>query len=252
MSTRTFAGKPACECLIKWLPAYQTELLRRGVIKHSLDVYQLIGSYAKSADTHKPGGAYDVGQVSDEAILVAREMGAAGFHRPEGWDNGDGIEHQHGVLRGCPHNAGGRYQIVALEQGFNGLGHLGKGGRDTDPRPAKWRTWKEGIAWAHEQAVLALPTVNLANVRRQFRRALRLETGAVHTAPGVRQIQAALNHEFPKHTKLLLDGKVGAATLERWGQWEQRDGVVDRPRVPDARTLEELAIKTGRFRVVGK
>lgn len=164
--TVIFRGRPACECLAAWLPAYEAELLRRGVIKHNIDIYQLVGTAKASAGTHMPGGAYDVAQVSSVAILVAREMGAAAFHRPPNWDGRNGGEHQHGVLRGCPHNAGGRYQIAALEAGYNGLGHLGRGGRDVDPRPKTWRTWQQGIAWAKVQA-LPVETVNVvvANVK---------------------------------------------------------------------------------------
>lgn len=146
----TFRGKPACSCLVTWLPAYEAELLRRHDIKHNLDIYQLIGGAPASGGTHSRGGAYDAAQVSDTAILVAREMGAAAWHRPYNWDGRGGIAHQHGVLRGCPHNGPARYQIAALDAGYNGLGHLGRGGRDTGPRTPV-RTWKQGIEWARAQ-----------------------------------------------------------------------------------------------------
>lgn len=151
-----FHGKPACPCLKKWLTAYQAALLRRGIIKKSIDVYQLIGGYVGSAGTHRPGGAYDIAQRSPEAILVAREMGAMAWDRPDDWDGDGGIGHQHGVLIGCPHNAGGRYQIDAGKAGYNGLGRGGRGGRDTGHRPKVWRTWQQGIEWEKEQAAAAL------------------------------------------------------------------------------------------------
>lgn len=30
-----FRGKPACECLAEWLPAYEAELIARGALKTS-------------------------------------------------------------------------------------------------------------------------------------------------------------------------------------------------------------------------
>lgn len=153
--TVMFRGRPACTCLATWLPAYEAELLRRGVIEHSIDIYQLIGGATASAGTHATGGAFDIAQTSREAIAVARQMGAdATWHRTpaQGFPN-----HTHGVLRGCPHNGPARYQIDAVDAGYNGLGHAGRGGKDDGPRPLSKRTWREGIAWAKEQAQ---PTVD--------------------------------------------------------------------------------------------
>lgn len=155
-----FRNRKACRCLATWLPAYEAELLRRGVIKHNIDIFQLIGSNPKSAGTHKSGGAFDIAQTTDEAIEVARLMGAdATWLRPLNWDGKGGIEHTHGVLRGCRHNAPARYQVTAVDAGFNGLGHLGQGGPDTGPRPLSKRTWKEGIAWARTQRPAELVVV---------------------------------------------------------------------------------------------
>lgn len=153
----TFRGHPACPCLAEWLPVYEAELLRRGIVKHNIDIYQLIGGAAASAGTHTKGGAYDVAQVTTEAIEVAREMGAAAWHRPKNWDNAGGIEHHHGVLNGCPHNTPARYQIDAYKLGFNGLGRLGHGAADNGPRVMPLRTWKAGITWAKNQAKAAKP-----------------------------------------------------------------------------------------------
>jgi hypothetical protein len=141
-----FRGKPACTCLASWLPVYEAVLLRRGVIKKSLDIYQLIGTAPASAGTHK-GGAYDIAQVSTAAVRNAREMGSAAWHRTPA--QGFRPEHHHGVLKGCPHVAPiAANQITALAAGYNGLGHLGRGGKDDGPAPRHLRTWEEGIAWA--------------------------------------------------------------------------------------------------------
>ena len=148
-----FRGHPACPCLAEWLPVYESELQRRGILRGSLTIYQLIGGAAASAGTHSEGGAFDLLDLpGDEEIWVGRQMGAdALWSRPYNWDGQGGMDHDHGVLRGCPHNGPARYQIAAVDAGFNGLGHLGEGGRDTGPRPLSYRTWREGIAWAQAQ-----------------------------------------------------------------------------------------------------
>lgn len=149
----TFRGFPACPCLATWLPAYEAELQRRGVLDGPLHIYQLIGGAAASADTHSQGGAFDLLDLpGGEDLVVARQMGAdATWSRPDNWDGRGGMPHIHGVLTGCPHNGPAHYQIDAVRDGYNGLGHLGRGGRDTGPRPLSGRTWREGIAWATRQ-----------------------------------------------------------------------------------------------------
>lgn len=146
----SFRGYPACTCLAEWLPVFEAELKRRGVIKNSIDVAQLIGSAPQSAATHKPGGAFDIWQHDATTVKIAREMGAAAWARTraQGFD-----PHTHGVLNGCPHNSGGRYQIRALKLGRNGLGWAGLGGKDDGPAPRSLRTWREGIKWAKAKAV---------------------------------------------------------------------------------------------------
>lgn len=145
-------GRPACPCLAEWIPAYEHELQRRGLLTGPLRIYQLIGGSPLSGGTHLQGGAEDDDRVSDGAIWVARQMGAdASWHRPYNWDGDGGGAHAHHVLTGCPHNGPARYQIDAVRAGFNGLGHLGHGAPDTGPRPLSGRTWREGIQWAKEQ-----------------------------------------------------------------------------------------------------
>jgi hypothetical protein len=144
-----FRGKPCCDCLAEWLPWFEKVLLAKGIIRHSLDVYQLIGGASASAGTHRTGGAFDLGQFSWAALRVARDMGA-----DADWDRltsqGFSVRHSHGVLRGCPHNGPARYQIVAVDDGYNGLGYQGRGGRDNGPRPLSHRSWEQGIVWAKQ------------------------------------------------------------------------------------------------------
>lgn len=145
----TFRGLKSCACLNRWIPAFEKELRRRGLLKGNLPLYQLVGNAAASAGTHT-GGSIDTIPLSNAALKVAREMGCAMWHRRA--SQGPWIAHSHGILRACPHNYGGRYQIAALAAGYNGLGAGGRGGRDDGPPPRKLRTWKAGIRWAKKQA----------------------------------------------------------------------------------------------------
>lgn len=144
-----FRGLPACVCLVEWLPVYEVELQRRGVLDGPLRVYQLIGDAPASGGVHKTGGAFDITDyLGGEDVWVARQMGAdATWARVAGFST----VHIHGVLTGCPHNGPARYQIDAVRAEFNGLGRGGRGGPDDGPRPLSGRTWREGIAWAKEQ-----------------------------------------------------------------------------------------------------
>lgn len=158
----TFRGLPACPCLATWIPAYEAELQRRGLLTDALRIYQLIGGTAASAGTHSKGGAFDTAYMGDAAIWVARQMGAdATWHRPNNWDGAGGMEHDHGVLTGCPHNGPAAYQIDAVRAGYNGLGHLGHGAPDTGPRPLSGRTWQQGLAWAQAQRTKEDPNMAL-------------------------------------------------------------------------------------------
>lgn len=148
-------GKPACICLAEWLPYYERELKARGILPagSTLTVYQLIGGAVASGGTHATGGAFDVADLpGDEELWVARQMGSAAWSRRTNWDGNNGIAHIHGVLRGCPHNGPARYQIAALDAGYNGLGAGGRGGPDDGPKPFPTWTWRDGVSWHHEQA----------------------------------------------------------------------------------------------------
>ena len=203
-----FRGRPACPCLAKWLPVYEAELLRRGVIKRTIDIYQLIGGAAASAGTHTKGGAYDVAQVTTEAIKVAREMGAATWHRPAGWDGPGSIEHQHGVLNGCPHNTPARYQISAYLAGYNGLGHLGHGAPDNGPRVLPLRTWQDGIAWAKAQADPVADSTAAAKAATKQIRADKQKAKAKGQTVRVQRLKAA---QAKVKKALSVLGKIGGA-----------------------------------------
>lgn len=155
----TFRGKPACSCQVEWIPAYEAEAQRRGILApgQTLTIYQLIGGAPQSGGTHTDGGAGDFLDLpGEEDLWLMRQMGAdASWLRPKNWDGKGGIKHVHSVLRGCPHNGPARYQYDSPTQGVDhgrdGLSHGGRGAPDDGPRPLSYRTWREGIAWAEEQ-----------------------------------------------------------------------------------------------------
>lgn len=194
--TVIFRGKPACECLAAWLPAYERELRARGVLpkRGTLTIYQLIGGAAASGGTHATGGAFDLLDLpGDVDLWVARQMGAdASWTRQENWDGRGGMRHNHGVLRGCPHNGPARYQIAAVDAGYNGLGSGGRGATDDGPRPLSGRSWEAGLVWQREQA----------RVRRRARLTARIQP--------LREQKAALQDEVAKVT-----AKIGRLRTKR-------------------------------------
>lgn len=133
-----------CACLKAWLPAYESELLQRGLIHTCIDLYQTIGGYGPSGGTHATGGAADTGQYSERQVKVARKMGAAAWHRTpsQGF-----IHHTHLVLNGCPHaSPTAKGQVTDYKRGWNGL--VGRSRRRESLLPRRLRTWEQGIEWA--------------------------------------------------------------------------------------------------------
>ena len=161
----TAYGKPACACLAEWLPAYEAELLARGVVVNGIDVLQLIGNAPASAGVHSKGGAFDIAQTQGTAVWVARQMGAdATWARM--WP---GNVHTHGVLRGCPHNEPARYQVAAVDAGFDGTGAGGRGAPDDGPRPLSKRTWQQGLVWHRERVAERAERKRLTDLIEELR-----------------------------------------------------------------------------------
>lgn len=147
-----YRGFPCCSCLLEWIPVYERAATARGIVPGpTVKILQLTGANPDSAGTHSDGGAFDFGFYSgDQArdlVWLGRQMGAdATWYRA--WD---GNHHVHGVLRGCPHNGPARYQIDAVDDGYDGLGYMGREGPDDGPRPLTYRSWEQGIKWAEEE-----------------------------------------------------------------------------------------------------
>ena len=183
-----FRGHPACPCLAQWLPAYERELQRRGLLAGQLRIYQLIGGAPQSGGTHTKGGAFDLLDLPGGTDLwVARQMGAdATWSRPYNWDGRGGMAHMHGVLRGCPHNGPARYQYDSVTSGVDhGRNGLANHGVDDGPRPLSGRTWQQGIEWAEEQDMASDETIEKI-AKRTAELVLDAEVGKDRTT--VRQV----------------------------------------------------------------
>ena len=140
----------ACAHLAQWLKVYDALQVARG--RGHVTYYQTVGGADASAGTHLCGSAWDMAYTSDAAIMDAREMGAADWHRRPGYNGwpSSGANHVHGLIL-CGDNSCNGYQYTAWLSGHNGLGMNGVGAGDMLPRPSTIRTWQQGIAWAQAQ-----------------------------------------------------------------------------------------------------
>ena len=149
-------GKRTCACMAEWFYVMEKEAKRQGIVKNTVDIYQLIGNASASAGYHRSGACGDFKQASEKFVKLCRNMGAAAWKR----DRSDGmILHTHLALKGCPHlTSGAKAQVGELERGGDGL--VGSR-RDKGPRSGvKWplRSWKEGVAWAKAQGKPSTPS----------------------------------------------------------------------------------------------
>ena len=124
----TYAGKVAfrggwtCECVALSLPRVERAMIQRGIIRHSIDVWQLgyRTDVAASAGTHSAGCMVDVGQYSDAALRCWREYGWTMQHRTRA--QGFSMDHGHGGPYGCWHGSDyADYQQREYSLGRNGL-----------------------------------------------------------------------------------------------------------------------------------
>lgn len=133
------------EPTLEWFKLVEEVSRRKGWVKNTLDIYQVIGGSSKSGGTHLGGGAIDHWISSNvvELVRLERNAGACSWHRrpSQGF-----AHHIHAGGKGLgkkPYN----YQITALERGRNGLASNGK---DDGPRNGVvWplRTLDQGVDW---------------------------------------------------------------------------------------------------------
>lgn len=117
-----FRGRRTCICVATIVPLVEAEMKRRGLIKNSVDFFQMgynKGGVSASAGTHDRGGCIDVAQHSDAHLAVWRMFGVRMQRRTpaQGFDL-----HGHGWPGGCPHlSSGARYQESEWRRKRNGL-----------------------------------------------------------------------------------------------------------------------------------
>lgn len=114
----SFRGGRTCVCVAFSLPLVEQEMIRRGLIKRSIDVWQFgyRNDVKASAGFHSRGGNTDVAQFSDEQLRCWRECGWAMQRR----DRGFATKHGHGWPVGCPHLAK-QDQVRSWLKGRDGL-----------------------------------------------------------------------------------------------------------------------------------
>lgn len=162
-----------CACMAATLPKVEDDMLRLGLIKFSLDVFQWAynpGKVAASANTHDRGGVIDVGQYTLEQRRVWAKWGIMMFPRTHafGWTGG---EHGHGVWVGCPHQVEYvQWQVKSGLAGGDGLGSMdtlkGRAWRNFEKPTHTWQqrlTINEGAVRAaairtKAQAKVVVPT----------------------------------------------------------------------------------------------
>lgn len=173
MTTLTYRGLPCCTCQAEWFPAFEAELVARGLPVPRL--MQLIGDAKASAKVHTSGGCADWDSIDVEIAAVARMMGApATWVRDGSRDSFYDNQHTHSGLRGCVHMAsGGLAQIKEVDVGGDGL----LGGVADDPRLRDFlnrRTWRQGIEWHRLQDLrrARIAKIEKARARRAKARAV--------------------------------------------------------------------------------
>lgn len=152
------SGRPAMGCphMQEWLLLFTRLQIARRRIKTCLDIVQAFGDSPNSGGTHLQGTALDITQLDAGLIADAREAGARGtWPRGPKWGQKNMPIHTHLSLD-CPCTSGSDYQVIAADNGYNGLGYRGEGGRDYVPAPRVRRDWAQGMEWMRGQ-LAAIP-----------------------------------------------------------------------------------------------
>lgn len=125
-------------------------LLVHATLGLNLAIIQARGDYSGSGGTHSDGWAIDI-RTRDfdrdtiaRLVMLARRCGASATWYRTTVGSGP---HIHLVVDAGDLYTASRYQTRAVRAGYNGLGRLGRSGRDTHPAPDRWRTYTEGLAY---------------------------------------------------------------------------------------------------------
>lgn len=113
-----------CVCMKITLPLIEEEMIRRKIIRNSIDFFQLgyRGDVKASAGTHDMGGAIDVAQgqtKTEREVWAMYGVMMAPRNRAWGWTGGP---HGHGGWYGCNHRHPSlARQVKNMMNGYNGL-----------------------------------------------------------------------------------------------------------------------------------
>ena len=156
-----FRGGWTCSCVATSLPLVEQDMIRCGLIKQSIDIFQLGyrgGATAASKGTHDEGGCTDVAQRSPEHIKVWREWGWTMQDRSKAFPDD---QHAHGWPYRCPHLApdaeAQERDWDRKDAGLVGTGRVGGMWPIDDWKTAMKKRLAE-IAEADQQKELELPT----------------------------------------------------------------------------------------------
>lgn len=173
-----------CPHLGQWWPVFTRLQILRGQIERRLDIVQAYGFSDKSAGTHAQGTATDITQTASGIVADAREAGArATWCRGQQWGQPTMGNHIHLALD-CPCIAGSDYQIAAADDGYNGLGLNGRGGKDYHPAPKVRRDWQAGITWMTAEIARLNPEDTMPITTDDARLIASTTLGAPITASG--------------------------------------------------------------------
>lgn len=156
-----FRGGWTCGCVATSLPLVEADMIKRGLIKESIDIFQLgyRTNVAASAGTHAAGGNTDVDQWSAEQIEVWWEWGWNTQHRTEAQGF---MNHGHGAPVGCPHlSPAGQDQMNDWRNGRDGLIWHNK-----VPNWPGWINWEDAIK-AHGSSVKPAADERASKVDKQ-------------------------------------------------------------------------------------
>lgn len=205
-----FRSGYTCSCVVAVFPLIEAEMIAKGIIKRSIDVWQwgYRTDVAASAKTHAAGGVIDTAQYSDAALKVWREWGFEVQHRTraQGFD----MDHGHGVLKGCPHLSTGRgttaaWQAQEWEAGRNGL--VGRG-KIAGPGPIgkATPTWQQAVKNHTARETLAEVIKRLGPIADVSAKAINNARGTGYASRHVAVMQEWLNAVLVPTPLLVVDG----------------------------------------------
>lgn len=197
----------------------------------------LQGSFSKavsvSGGTHDGSGALDIsvqdlarkGVTIEQVVRAGRLAGLAMWYRPT--ITGLWSKHIHGISIGSKGlSPTAAAQVEAYKDGYNGLGHLGRGGPDDGPK-VPYVVWED---------------VNPVRPAGKPPLALRgLWKGGARRPAWTKYLQQLLNSQGGP--QLVLDGVYSRKTADRVKLYKKRHGIRPATGVTGSRVWKSLGVK---------